>query len=78
MLSFSFLPPFLMGKWENDAKKAEKLKEAVNQRPKFRRPFGKIYQAINADTLRAQNMETWLYFNQDSCSMGASLNLLSC
>jgi hypothetical protein len=31
MSSFSFLPPFLMGKRENDAKKAEKLKEAVNQ-----------------------------------------------
>ena len=34
------------------------------QRPKYLRPFGKIYQAINADTLRAQNMETWPYFNQ--------------
>jgi hypothetical protein len=36
----------------------------VLQRPKYLRPFGKIYQAINADTLRAQNMETWPYFNQ--------------
>jgi PAP_fibrillin len=36
------------------------------QRPKFLRPNGKIYQAINADTLRAQNMETWPYFNQVS------------
>ena len=34
------------------------------QRPKYLRPFGKIYQAINADTLRAQNMETYPYFNQ--------------
>ena len=34
------------------------------QRPKFLRPNGKIYQAINADTLRAQNMETWPFFNQ--------------
>ncbi|KAK7852162.1 putative plastid-lipid-associated protein 4 [Quercus suber] len=29
-----------------------------------RRPNGKIYQAINVDTLRAQNMETWPFFNQ--------------
>lgn len=36
----------------------------ILQRPKFLRPNGKIYQAINADTLRAQNMETWPYFNQ--------------
>lgn len=34
------------------------------QRPKYLRPFGKIYQSINADNLRAQNMETWPYFNQ--------------
>lgn len=34
------------------------------QRPKILRPFGKIYQAINAETLRAQNIETWPYFNQ--------------
>jgi hypothetical protein len=34
------------------------------QRPKLLRPSGKIYQAINADTLRAQNIETWPYFNQ--------------
>ncbi|TVU45477.1 hypothetical protein EJB05_04966 [Eragrostis curvula] len=126
--SFSFLPPFLTGKGEKDAKKAERLKEellaaiaplergaeatpedkegveqivrqleAVNQvkeplksellngkwellyttstsilqpqRPKFLRPFGKIYQAINADTLRAQNMETWPYFNQVTANL---------
>ena len=34
------------------------------QRPKFLRPYGTIYQAINTDTLRAQNMETLPYFNQ--------------
>lgn len=34
------------------------------QRPKSLRPNGKIYQAINADTLRAQNIETWPFFNQ--------------
>ncbi|CAO1943814.1 unnamed protein product [Urochloa humidicola] len=39
------------------------------QRPKYLRPFGKIYQAINADTLRAQNMETWPYFNQVTANL---------
>uniref|UniRef100_A0A0A9CHX4 Plastid lipid-associated protein/fibrillin conserved domain-containing protein n=1 Tax=Arundo donax TaxID=35708 RepID=A0A0A9CHX4_ARUDO len=126
--SFSFLPPFLTGKGEKDAEKAERLKEellaaiapldrgaevtpedkerveqivqqleAVNpakeplksdllngkwellyttsttilqpNRPKFLRPYGKIYQAINTDTLRAQNMETWPYFNQVTANL---------
>ncbi|THU45928.1 hypothetical protein C4D60_Mb02t23130 [Musa balbisiana] len=39
------------------------------QRPKFLRPNGEIYQAINADTLRAQNMETWPYFNQVTANL---------
>ncbi|XP_058089681.1 probable plastid-lipid-associated protein 4, chloroplastic isoform X2 [Magnolia sinica] len=43
--------------------------ERVDQRPKFLRPNGKIYQAINADTLRAQNMETWPYFNQVTANL---------
>ncbi|KAK6121033.1 hypothetical protein DH2020_045223 [Rehmannia glutinosa] len=38
--------------------------ECSEIRPKFLRPNGKIYQAINVDTLRAQNMETWPFFNQ--------------
>ncbi|XP_062214849.1 probable plastid-lipid-associated protein 4, chloroplastic [Phragmites australis] len=126
--SFFFLPPFLTGKGEKDAEKAERLKEellaaivpldrgveatpedkerieqivqqleAVNpvkeplksdllngkwellyttstsilqpNRPKFLRPFGKIYQAINTDTLRAQNIETWPYFNQVTANL---------
>ncbi|KAK8444360.1 hypothetical protein SEVIR_9G123100v4 [Setaria viridis] len=37
--------------------------------PQYLRPFGKIYQAINADTLRAQNMETWPYFNQVTANL---------
>ncbi|CAK7357017.1 unnamed protein product [Dovyalis caffra] len=39
------------------------------QRPKFLRPNGKIYQAINVDTLRAQNMETWPFFNQVTANL---------
>ncbi|KAL8151050.1 hypothetical protein V2J09_020858, partial [Rumex salicifolius] len=39
------------------------------QRPPFLRPFGKIYQAINVDTLRAQNMETWPFFNQITANL---------
>ncbi|XP_015165052.1 probable plastid-lipid-associated protein 4, chloroplastic isoform X2 [Solanum tuberosum] len=41
----------------------------VDQRPKFLRANGKIYQAINADTLRAQNMETWPFFNQATANL---------
>ncbi|KAI5661510.1 hypothetical protein M9H77_20833 [Catharanthus roseus] len=41
----------------------------VLQRPKFLRPSGKIYQAINVDTLRAQNMETWPFFNQATANL---------
>ncbi|XVE94037.1 hypothetical protein REPUB_Repub01dG0245800 [Reevesia pubescens] len=43
--------------------------QLVNQRPKFLRPNGKIYQAINLDTLRAQNMETWPFFNQVTANL---------
>ncbi|VAH95254.1 unnamed protein product [Triticum turgidum subsp. durum] len=39
------------------------------QRPKFLRPYGMIYQAINTDTLRAQNMETLPYFNQVTANL---------
>ncbi|XP_049388260.1 probable plastid-lipid-associated protein 4, chloroplastic [Solanum stenotomum] len=41
----------------------------LSQRPKFLRANGKIYQAINADTLRAQNMETWPFFNQATANL---------
>ncbi|XP_077212754.1 putative plastid-lipid-associated protein 4, chloroplastic isoform X2 [Tasmannia lanceolata] len=52
----------LNGKWELLYTTSRTILQT--QRPKFLRPNGKIYQAINADTLRAQNMETWPYFNQ--------------
>ncbi|XP_020528764.1 probable plastid-lipid-associated protein 4, chloroplastic isoform X2 [Amborella trichopoda] len=52
----------LNGKWELLYTTSSSILQ--KQRPKFLRPNGKIYQAINADTLRAQNMETWPYFNQ--------------
>ncbi|XP_020552809.1 probable plastid-lipid-associated protein 4, chloroplastic isoform X3 [Sesamum indicum] len=43
--------------------------QRVDKRPKFLRPNGKIFQAINADTLRAQNMETWPFFNQATANL---------
>ncbi|KAK4378653.1 hypothetical protein RND71_000515 [Anisodus tanguticus] len=41
------------------------------QRPKFLRPNGKIYQAINADTLRAQNIETAIFQSDTHKSRGS-------
>ncbi|KAM0835744.1 hypothetical protein ACQ4PT_062748 [Festuca glaucescens] len=52
----------LNGKWELLYTTSTSILQP--QRPKFLRPFGTIYQAINIDTLRAQNMETLPYFNQ--------------
>ncbi|CAJ2652188.1 unnamed protein product [Trifolium pratense] len=43
--------------------------QRVDKRPKFLRPIGKIYQAINADTLRAQNIETWPFYNQATANL---------
>ncbi|XP_073029275.1 probable plastid-lipid-associated protein 4, chloroplastic isoform X2 [Primulina eburnea] len=43
--------------------------QRIELRPKFLRPNGKIYQAINVDTLRAQNMETWPFFNQATANL---------
>lgn len=53
--------PFLNGKWELLYTTSSSLLK--KERVKFLRPNGAIYQAINADTLRAQNVETWPYFN---------------
>ncbi|KAK8950755.1 hypothetical protein KSP39_PZI003388 [Platanthera zijinensis] len=53
---------YLNGKWELLYTTSRSILQP--QRPKILRPFGKIYQAINTDSLRAQNMETWPYFNQ--------------
>ncbi|XP_058760943.1 probable plastid-lipid-associated protein 4, chloroplastic isoform X2 [Vicia villosa] len=52
----------LNGKWELLYTTSQSILQT--KRPKFLRPNGKIYQAINADTLRAQNIETWPFFNQ--------------
>ncbi|CAN6298104.1 unnamed protein product [Urochloa humidicola] len=62
----------LNGKWELLYTTSTSILQP--QRPKYLRPFGKIYQAINADTLRAQNMETWPYFNQVTANL-VPLNL---
>ncbi|KAI0507550.1 hypothetical protein KFK09_013676 [Dendrobium nobile] len=57
----------LNGKWELLYTTSKSILQP--QRPKIFRPFGKIYQAINADTLRAQNIETWPYFNQVTANL---------
>ncbi|KAJ3672937.1 hypothetical protein LUZ60_006311 [Juncus effusus] len=57
----------LNGKWELIYTTSRSI--LATQRPKFLRPNGKIYQAINADSLRAQNMETWPYFNQVTANL---------
>ncbi|KAG6484094.1 probable plastid-lipid-associated protein 4, chloroplastic isoform X1 [Zingiber officinale] len=57
----------LNGKWELIYTTSRSILKV--QRPKFLRPNGKIYQAINVDTLRAQNMETWPYFNQVTANL---------
>ncbi|KAK4757514.1 hypothetical protein SAY87_018815 [Trapa incisa] len=57
----------LNGKWELLYTTSQSLLQT--QRPKFLRPNGKIFQAINADTLRAQNIETWPFFNQATANL---------
>uniref|UniRef100_A0ACD6A879 Uncharacterized protein n=1 Tax=Avena sativa TaxID=4498 RepID=A0ACD6A879_AVESA len=57
----------LNGKWELLYTTSTSILQP--QRPKFLRPNGTIYQAINTDTLRAQNMETWPYFNQVTANL---------
>ncbi|KAM0950950.1 putative plastid-lipid-associated protein [Dioscorea sansibarensis] len=57
----------LNGKWELLYTTSKSILQT--QRPKILRPNGKIYQAINVDTLRAQNMETWPYFNQVTANL---------
>lgn len=51
----------LNGKWELIYTTSQSILQT--QRPKFLRSITN-YQAINADTLRAQNMESWPFFNQ--------------
>ncbi|KAI4998431.1 hypothetical protein ZWY2020_053773 [Hordeum vulgare] len=57
----------LNGKWELLYTTSTSILQP--QRPKFLRPYGTIYQAINTDTLRAQNMETLPYFNQVTANL---------
>ncbi|KAA8536528.1 hypothetical protein F0562_029006 [Nyssa sinensis] len=51
----------LNGKWELIYTTSQSILQI--QRPKFLRSRAN-FQAINADTLRAQNMESWPFFNQ--------------
>ncbi|CAL9067686.1 probable plastid-lipid-associated protein 4, chloroplastic [Musa acuminata AAA Group] len=62
-----FKSDLINGKWELIYTTSRSILQV--QRPKFLRPNGEIYQAINADTLRAQNMETWPYFNQVTANL---------
>ncbi|XP_060167731.1 probable plastid-lipid-associated protein 4, chloroplastic [Lycium barbarum] len=57
----------LNGKWELLYTTSQSILQT--KRPKFLRANGKIYQAINADTLRAQNIETWPFFNQATADL---------
>ncbi|CAI9769248.1 unnamed protein product [Fraxinus pennsylvanica] len=57
----------LNGKWELLYTTSTSILQT--KRPKFLRPNGKIYQAINVDTLRAQNLETWPFFNQATANL---------
>ncbi|XP_020534637.1 probable plastid-lipid-associated protein 4, chloroplastic isoform X2 [Jatropha curcas] len=57
----------LNGKWELIYTTSQSVLQT--KRPKLLRPNGKIYQAINVDTLRAQNMETWPFFNQVTANL---------
>ncbi|GKV23846.1 hypothetical protein SLEP1_g33535 [Rubroshorea leprosula] len=51
----------LNGKWELIYTTSRSILQT--ERPKFVRSV-KNYQAINVDTLRAQNLESWPFFNQ--------------
>ncbi|XP_021286181.1 probable plastid-lipid-associated protein 4, chloroplastic isoform X2 [Herrania umbratica] len=57
----------LNGKWELLYTTSKSLLQT--KRPKFLRPNGKIFQAINLDTLRAQNLETSPFFNQATANL---------
>ncbi|CAM6089747.1 unnamed protein product [Calypogeia fissa] len=57
----------LNGKWKLIYTTSESILK--KSRPAFLRPSGPIFQAINLDTLRAQNLETWPYFNQVTANL---------
>ncbi|KAL5564015.1 hypothetical protein UlMin_033762 [Ulmus minor] len=56
----------LNGKWELIYTTSKSILQT--QRPKILRSV-KNYQAINVDTLRAQNMESWPFFNQVTANL---------
>ncbi|KAK4401936.1 putative plastid-lipid-associated protein 4, chloroplastic [Sesamum angolense] len=60
----------LNGKWELIYTTSQSILQT--QRPKFLRSR-RNFQAINVDTLRAQNMESWPFFNQVTANL-TSLN----
>ncbi|CAA6664913.1 unnamed protein product [Spirodela intermedia] len=62
-----FKSGLLDGKWELIYTTSRSI--LATKRPKILRPNGKIYQSINCDTLRAQNMETWPFFNQVTANL---------
>eukprot|EP00250_Pteridium_aquilinum_P018597 c24132_g2_i1 orf=52-786(+) len=59
--------PLINGKWELLYTTSEFILK--KQRPRFFRSMGPMFQAINNDTLRAQNLETWPFFNQVTASL---------
>ncbi|KAK4438272.1 putative plastid-lipid-associated protein 4, chloroplastic [Sesamum alatum] len=56
----------LNGKWELIYTTSQSILQT--QRPKFLRSR-RNFQAINVDTLRAQNMESWPFFNQVTANL---------
>ncbi|CAM6087482.1 unnamed protein product [Calypogeia fissa] len=59
--------PLINGKWKLIYTTSKSIQK--KSRPALFRPNGPIYQAINADTLRAQNLETWPYFTQVTANL---------
>ncbi|KAL3701436.1 hypothetical protein R1sor_019458 [Riccia sorocarpa] len=59
--------PLLSGKWKLIYTTSNSILK--KSRPSFLRPNGPIYQAINTDTLRAQNLESWPFFNQVTANL---------
>lgn len=54
--------PLASGKWKLVYTTSEEILKS--KRPKALRPNGAIFQCIDCNSLQAQNIETWPYFNQ--------------
>ncbi|GJP31961.1 hypothetical protein CLOM_g16513 [Closterium sp. NIES-68] len=54
--------PLINGKWKLLYTTSDTI--LARNRPFFLRPSGPIFQAIDAETLQARNLETWPFFNQ--------------